>query len=365
MLCSCFIPCWSGLVPPKFHGVAYMDGGFSDNLLKLDEYSVTISPFSGESDICPQDSTFNSLQINLSNTSIALSTGNLYRMTRILFPPHPEIMSKMCEQGFNDALKFLQRNNKISCLRCLAIQSSFLVSDSNEEENEEELMEANKLDCESDSYDDGCIDCKSRREMAIADSLPDPVAQAIREAVDSVNRGLINWLFKHRPVKILSFMTVPYVLPFDITLVLLIKTWKLLPYIRKELKTSLYSLLSFTTKMVNKMQSKKNQCSAKFSCELAITEFDYSNEIKSFKPVVKPFDFESNIRRKSVQSLSRNENIKEAAESTLKHFHDEDLKVYIKKDKIQRNSYAGREFSKTHPLPNLSSNKERRNSMVD
>jgi len=55
-----------------------MDGGFSDNLLKLDDYSVTISPFSGESDICPQDSSFNSLQINLINTSIVLSPGNLY-----------------------------------------------------------------------------------------------------------------------------------------------------------------------------------------------------------------------------------------------------------------------------------------------
>ena len=34
-----------------------MDGGFSDNLLVLDKNTVTVSPFCGESDICPRDRT--------------------------------------------------------------------------------------------------------------------------------------------------------------------------------------------------------------------------------------------------------------------------------------------------------------------
>lgn len=69
-----------------------MDGGLSKNLLILDENTITISPFSGESDICPLDSTYNAYKINFSNTSISLSLENLYRLTRILFPPEPEIM---------------------------------------------------------------------------------------------------------------------------------------------------------------------------------------------------------------------------------------------------------------------------------
>ena len=32
-----------------------MDGGFSDNLPTLDENTITVSPFCGESDICPRD----------------------------------------------------------------------------------------------------------------------------------------------------------------------------------------------------------------------------------------------------------------------------------------------------------------------
>lgn len=52
---SCFIPFFSGILPPKFQGVRYMDGGFSDNLPTLDENTITVSPFCGESDICPRD----------------------------------------------------------------------------------------------------------------------------------------------------------------------------------------------------------------------------------------------------------------------------------------------------------------------
>ena len=280
-MCSCFIPCWSGLVPPKFHGVAYMDGGLSDNLPNRDDYTVTISPFSGESDICPQDSTFNLLQVHLSNTSFSLTAGNLYRITRILFPPHPEVMSKMCEQGFNDALKFLQRNNKISCLRCVAIQSSFLLSDSEESdiEEDEDSEVSNSSSSKDHSYDD-CAECQSRRETCDLSCLPVPVVQAIQEATDAVNKGVINWIFNHRPVKILSLLTLPVVLPFDITLVVLIKSWRLVPVIKQELKQSLFNLLGFVTKVVNKVGKRKDHVSAKFSCQLAITEFDYGNESK-------------------------------------------------------------------------------------
>lgn len=55
LLCACWIPVFSGFMAPKFRGVRYMDGGFSNNLPVLDENTVTVSPFCGESDICPRD----------------------------------------------------------------------------------------------------------------------------------------------------------------------------------------------------------------------------------------------------------------------------------------------------------------------
>lgn len=55
LLATSFVPLFSGLLPPRFHGIRYMDGGFSDNLPTLDENTITVSPFCGESDICPRD----------------------------------------------------------------------------------------------------------------------------------------------------------------------------------------------------------------------------------------------------------------------------------------------------------------------
>lgn len=55
LLCACFIPGFSGILPPRLKGVRYMDGAFSDNLPVLDENTITVSPFCGESDICPRD----------------------------------------------------------------------------------------------------------------------------------------------------------------------------------------------------------------------------------------------------------------------------------------------------------------------
>jgi hypothetical protein len=40
------------LIPPKFREVHYMDGGLSNNLVVLDESTITVSFFSGDSHIC-------------------------------------------------------------------------------------------------------------------------------------------------------------------------------------------------------------------------------------------------------------------------------------------------------------------------
>jgi len=133
LLCSCFIPLWSGIRFPKYKNVAYIDGGFTNNLLILDEKTVTVSPFAGEADICPQDDTLNLLQVNLSNTSFSLSASNLYRLSHALLPPEPEILSDLCKQGFADGIRYLQRMNLISCTKCLEIRSSLLVTTDGED----------------------------------------------------------------------------------------------------------------------------------------------------------------------------------------------------------------------------------------
>ncbi|XP_077297192.1 1-acylglycerol-3-phosphate O-acyltransferase Pnpla3-like [Arctopsyche grandis] len=201
LLASCFIPVFSGMLPPKFHGIRYMDGGFSDNLPVLDENTITVSPFCGESDICPRDLSSQLFHVNVNNTSIELSKQNINRFVRILFPPNPEVLSRMCKQGFDDALRFLHRNNLISCTRCLSVQSTFEIQDT--------------LD-DSMDYDPECVECKNHRQEALMANLPDTVVTVLQNAIDSANKGIVNWVFKHRSMKILSLLTIPCTLPVDI-----------------------------------------------------------------------------------------------------------------------------------------------------
>lgn len=91
--------------------------------------------------------------MNWANTSIELSRQNINRFVRILFPPKPEVLSNMCQQGFDDALQFLHRNNLISCTRCLAVQSTFVVQEAIPEAQEE--------------YDPECTDCQQHRNVNI------------------------------------------------------------------------------------------------------------------------------------------------------------------------------------------------------
>lgn len=89
----------------------------------------------------------------MANTSIELSKQNINRFVRILFPPNPEVLGTMCKQGFDDALRFLHRNNLISCTRCLSVQSTFEIQDTIDD---------------SMDYDPECGECKTHRQVLLS-----------------------------------------------------------------------------------------------------------------------------------------------------------------------------------------------------
>ncbi|XP_015119114.1 1-acylglycerol-3-phosphate O-acyltransferase Pnpla3 isoform X2 [Diachasma alloeum] len=259
LLASSFVPLFSGLLPPRFRGIRYMDGGFSDNLPTLDENTITISPFCGESDICPRDISSQLFHVNLSNTSIELSRQNIYRFARILFPPNPEILSHMCKQGFDDALRFLQRNNLINCTRCLAVQSTFVVSET--------------LD-DSMEYDPECKECKIHRQEALVANLPETVMTIFQDAIDSANKGIINWLFKHKSIKLLSFLSLPYTLPFDVICATLNKILINSPKLHNDLMDVTKYLSHQICLIISKMNIYNMRMPQTIDCQLTITEYD-------------------------------------------------------------------------------------------
>ncbi|XP_013111486.2 1-acylglycerol-3-phosphate O-acyltransferase Pnpla3 [Stomoxys calcitrans] len=226
LLCACFIPGFSGILPPRFRGVRYMDGAFSDNLPILDENTITVSPFCGESDICPRDQSSQLFHLNWANTSIEISRQNINRFVRILFPPRPEFLSKFCQQGFDDALQFLHRNNLINCRRCVAVQSTFVVSETVAQPQE---------------FDPECRECKKHRKDALSSNMPQTVLDVIQDYIEQANKGLANWLFKHRGIKLLSL---PATVPMDFLFATVSKLSSLTPKLTKQMRLVVEDFIS-------------------------------------------------------------------------------------------------------------------------
>ncbi|ESO97529.1 hypothetical protein LOTGIDRAFT_104376 [Lottia gigantea] len=215
LLCSSFVPFYSGLIPPKFRGERYVDGGLSDNLPILDEHTITVAPFAGESDICPKDPSSNFLHINIVNTSMQCSAKNLYRMSHALFPPDPEELSNMCRQGFDDTLVFLQQNSLISCTRHLTVRSSITTKSLTEDESMLDSLNSPSTS-HNNHNEDECPECKKKLQVALLDSLPPSVVYALQTACDSVNKGLVNYFYSTRPIRLLSIVFTPWMLPVEI-----------------------------------------------------------------------------------------------------------------------------------------------------
>ncbi|XP_041365493.1 1-acylglycerol-3-phosphate O-acyltransferase Pnpla3-like [Gigantopelta aegis] len=275
LLCSAFVPFYSGMLPPKFRGVRYVDGSLSDNLPTLDEDTITVSPFAGECDICPMDNSSNFMHINIVNHSLQCTAGNLYRLSHALFPPHPEVLSQMCRQGFDDALVFLQSNNLISCTRHLTVRSCFMT---NARQNDEET-EVAEDECDGDHHhDDNCDECKKKLHGALVDSLPPSVMLAFQAACDSVNKGMVNYLFSFRPVKLLSFAMTPWFLPAEILLNLVVKFLEWLPKMPQDLQLLCQESVSILKAVYFRVLHHHPTYSARFTCQLAITEVQNQKE---------------------------------------------------------------------------------------
>ncbi|KAJ3597116.1 hypothetical protein NHX12_003516 [Muraenolepis orangiensis] len=112
LLCSCFFPVYCGLIPPSYRGVRYMDGALSNNIPLFDQTNtITVSPFSGEADICPREGALAVLAVHYGNLGLLVSLNNVNRIYTSFFPPEPEKLAEMSHNGFMDALRFLKGND--------------------------------------------------------------------------------------------------------------------------------------------------------------------------------------------------------------------------------------------------------------
>lgn len=112
LLASSFVPLYSGIKAVKYKGESWIDGGLTNRLPILsDGRTLTVSPFSGRLDICPQDSDQNNFYISIAKQDFIFSVANFVRLSHALFPPSRERMESLYHKGFDDAMMFLQNKN--------------------------------------------------------------------------------------------------------------------------------------------------------------------------------------------------------------------------------------------------------------
>nr|UJU86733.1 adipose triglyceride lipase [Mylopharyngodon piceus] len=265
-ICSTYIPVYCGLIPPTLQGVRYVDGGISDNLPQYElKNTITVSPFSGESDICPRDvSSTNIHELRFTNTSIQFTLANLYRVSRALFPPDPMVMKNMCKQGYKDALHFLKKNGLLQYRgphRMLAIAGEGAEEDSDSEDEDES---ENRDDRETESHNLASI------EEHIYEHLPPRVHKALVEACRE-RRSLFQSLSNMLPVRMASAILLPYTLPLESALSVSIRLLEWLPDIQDDvgwMKDQTVKLLQSVLSHAGRSVSQ--QVSARFSYQLEL-----------------------------------------------------------------------------------------------
>ncbi|CAJ0949868.1 unnamed protein product, partial [Mesorhabditis belari] len=117
LLASCYIPGYSkGFQAdfPKIDGNTYFDGFYANNLPDWSDIkTITVSPFSGNADIAPNDPppfTY-PWAFDFGKHLIRANLRNLIRGKHALFPPPVDVLRQYYRQGFTDAHTFLKINH--------------------------------------------------------------------------------------------------------------------------------------------------------------------------------------------------------------------------------------------------------------
>uniref|UniRef100_A0AAF5PQ10 PNPLA domain-containing protein n=1 Tax=Wuchereria bancrofti TaxID=6293 RepID=A0AAF5PQ10_WUCBA len=276
--CSCFIPIYGGFVYPTFRGEIYIDGGASDNQPVINTDTITVSPFSGESDICPTDEESASLfEWNFAGTSIRLTANNLYRAALCLFPPSAEECTSMCRSGFNDALKFLVDNGFTSNAICISVEVDLLTNFNQISETVavDTTVPSNSAICKK-SYENekiaGYIDAVLATE---ATQLPHSIQNALMETMKK--NWFLDYIRSFRVIQLAHYMTLPLTAIYQWSkFCLCLSTWLTVRITRHMtedwLSVKVKHILDF---ILNEIHVQEAKVSARLSQQLAITEVHF------------------------------------------------------------------------------------------
>uniref|UniRef100_A0A8C6J665 Uncharacterized protein n=1 Tax=Melopsittacus undulatus TaxID=13146 RepID=A0A8C6J665_MELUD len=126
LLCSCFLPIYCGFIPPSYRGVRYVDGGFTglQPVSSLEEPVITVSPFTGELDICPRDCPAIFFCFQIFNGSIQISIENLCRISYALFPPSTMVSQQFSSISISNQSDLTWKVQYLLVLQCISLVGS-------------------------------------------------------------------------------------------------------------------------------------------------------------------------------------------------------------------------------------------------
>ncbi|KAM4619388.1 patatin-like phospholipase domain-containing protein 2 [Polymixia lowei] len=277
-VCSAYIPVYCGLIPPTLQGVRYVDGGISDNLPQYElKNTITVSPFSGESDICPRDTSTNMHELRFTNTSIQFTLTNLYRVSRALFPPDPMVMKAMCKQGYKDALHFLKRNGLLNLngpYRSRPLLASGEENVDNQNDDDDNVSQEGEEEEQPRVEDSAAMaHSSSSVEEHIFEHLPPNLHKALIEACRE-RRSLAQSLSNLLPVRMASAIMLPYTLPLESAMSLTVRLLEWLPDVQEDMvwiREQSVKILQCVLRQASKSISQ--HVSARFSCQLELHHY--------------------------------------------------------------------------------------------
>ena len=74
---------------------------------------ITVSPFSGGCDICPQGESGCLQKVHLGDQPFQVSSKNMYRLMKSLCPTSWEELEELFHSGYNDALRFFRQEGEL------------------------------------------------------------------------------------------------------------------------------------------------------------------------------------------------------------------------------------------------------------
>ncbi|XP_019570615.2 1-acylglycerol-3-phosphate O-acyltransferase PNPLA3 [Rhinolophus sinicus] len=239
LICTSFIPVFCGLIPPSFRGVRYIDGGVTNSLPMSDaKTTITVSPFHGESDICPKVKSTNFFHVDFTQLSLRLCSENIYLLSCVLFPPDVKVLAEICFQGYTDAIRFLEENgicNKLHpCLNLSLPQQDVLAPPCETTSLEASLGVAawptkppgNKL-----LNHLGTLPW----DESIPETLSPQITIAMREIL-KIQGGYMNKICNSLPVKVMSYVMLPCTLPVESVIAVVQRLVVWLPYIPDDIQ---------------------------------------------------------------------------------------------------------------------------------